>query len=97
MNENNKTTQHDPYGEGVRKTERGRRAKTWFLLPFFLVEPRSFSPHSRALCTEILWAPGIKPGLAELSLKASNHLSRRSAGDEVEDHRGIAKDPGASL
>jgi hypothetical protein len=26
---------------------------------------------------EILWVPGIEPGLAELSLKASNQLSHR--------------------
>jgi hypothetical protein len=37
-------------------------------------KPRSFSPHSHALCTEILWAPEIEPGLAKLSLKASRKL-----------------------
>jgi hypothetical protein len=41
----------------------------------FFFELRSFSPHSHALCTEILRSSGIEPRLAELSLKASNQLT----------------------
>jgi hypothetical protein len=34
---------------------------------FFLYRG-AFSPHSRALCTEIPWSPGFKPGVAKQSL-----------------------------